>query len=162
MAEFIVTFDRGTLPPPEYDDYSKQEVVPCGTDVIARTITFDGLGDFRLGVNFTSNYNSAKNIRVEDYSDIVTNAATSGGTPIVDNSFIPSELTYNGTVVTLPFTFLVSNINLLNITNTDEMLCRGPGKFDFTRTRKISYFISDTNNQYGPQRESTLINLGAL
>ena len=162
MAEFNTIFDRGMLPPPTYDNYENTINVNCGEDAISRTITFEGLGDFRLGVNFTSNYDPSKNIRIEGYIDIATYADTSGGSQIVDGSFVPSELTYNGIVVTFPFTFLVGNINLLNITSTDEMPCNVSGKFDFTRTRKISYAVSDDNDQYGPQRESTLISLGVL
>ena len=160
MAEFNTIFDRGTLPPPEYDDYSKQEVVPCGTDVIARTITFDGLGDFRLGVNFTSNYDPAKDIIIENFTDVTTYSDTNGGPEIINTSVISSQLTYNGIVATLPLTIPLADLSLLGFqVNGVEIQCDG-NKFDNKRTRKITYYISDSNDQYGVLKESVLTILG--
>ena len=160
MAEFNTIFDRGTLPPPTYDNYENTINVNCGEDAIPRTITFQGIGDFRLGTNFNSNYDPAKDIIIENFTDVTTYSDTNGGPEIINTSVISSQLTYNGTVATLPLTIPLADLSLLGFqVNGAEIQCAST-KFDNKRIRKITYYISDSNDQYGVLKESVLTVLG--
>ena len=57
MASFTIEFNRGTLPPPYYENSTKVENIQCGDDLHIRTIMFNNnSADFNVGKNFTSNY----------------------------------------------------------------------------------------------------------
>lgn len=161
MAEFTVEFERGTLPPPEYDDYAVTEQVNCNDDVIPRSIVFNNTGDFILGLNFSSNYPPATTIVIEDYKDITTetDVATYAETTPSPNS-VSSELIRisTNTPLVFPYTVAVGDLYDIGIEHASlEIVCNDTeGKFRYTRERTISYRVGDSNGLYGEIKTSTL------
>lgn len=164
MAEFIIEFARGTLPPPEYDDSLKSENIQCGDDLHIRTIMFNNnLADFNVGKNFTSNYPPETNIRIEGFLDIFEIEETAGGTVTTPSGFIPSQIKNTATnqLLTYPYTLPISQLSDLDFEHyVGEMDFCDSSKFENKRTRKISYMIEDSNNLFGPLREAVLITIG--
>lgn len=163
MAEFIVTFDRGIEPGPEYEDYIKTVSTICGEDGYDRTLTFNDTvnGDFVIGYNYTSlpGY-SADTLIISSYSDEMTWEDVDTNVSIPTPGFTPSELqdTTTSTVLTYPHSMSISDLANISLTPSGVELICGGSKYIATRKREISYHIVDTNGQSGIAHKATFIN----
>lgn len=167
MAEFIVEFARGSLPPPTYDDYEKTERILCGDDAHERTVAFDSTGDFIVGLNFQSNYPPASTVIIESFHDVTIETQLDNGTIV--NPAPGSSPSYlyrisTGTPLTYPYTIPVDEVSDIGVqATTAEIVCRTVGgKFSYQRTRRLGYRIMDSNGLYGDLKSSTLIINGII
>lgn len=165
MAQFQVTFERGTLPPPTYDSYTKTETQPCGGDIIPKTFAFNSPADFIIGLNFSANYPPAATIRLEDFKDITTETYVPTNTQVSPSPGSSSSELYRistGTPISYPHTMNISELSDIGITSPSlEIVCSN-NSYDYTyqRVRSITFRVADSNSLYGEEETSTLITNG--
>lgn len=160
MAVFTAEFARGTLPPPTYESYGKEENVICHADLIPRTIAFNSAADYIVGLNFQSNYPPEDSIRIESFTDQLFYSDVGGGGSYTEEvNYVPSEMIDNSTGLTLTYPYLkpISELSDLNFTvGEGEMNCKIEN-VDYQRIRIITYAIIDSQGLMGELHTSKLI-----
>lgn len=164
MATFTIEFARGTLPGPQYEDYSVSVAVACNTTAIQTNIKFNNnTGDYVVGWNYTNTSFGlpAQNIRIESFTDEAMYKEISTGNEIPVPGYTGNTLKDISTGSNLTYPYITPITNLVNIQenlNNPELICPDDINYTAVRRRKIQYLIIDSGGNSGELRTATFQN----
>lgn len=164
MAQFTIEFDRSIDGGPQYDPYNINQSIQCNDDGQQRRVRFNDTinGDFVVGYNyFSPGGYTAQTIKILGYEDTMIWTEIATGAETVPTGFVPSRLRRNSTsaILTYPYTMNISDLADIGLEiNSIELICNESDKYETSRSRAISYTITDANGQEGPVRKALYTN----